>query len=240
MGPTRGNSSAFTTEFMVPEMDLDASLKLLTFVQTQSVTTKIMISIVLVAITGALLFLVWQNPTSRLPDTPKPLPLNIGMGGTGGSPTVTGNNNIVIGGPGGPGGATGIGGSGGGGIHTGSNMSIAGGAGGAAGDSCVWRHPAKSGYEVHQKALGLPLDPSIRAYGRGGAVPGYEPKLAIIKQMRAEYFRNHNKEPQAIFQDIYAVPLEYLNDSLAKSKEKWRVRIVDEDEYEFFSLDCHP
>jgi hypothetical protein len=121
-----------------------------------------------------------------------------GSGGPGGSPTVIGDRNIAIGGPGGPGGKSGFGGAGGGGSNVGSKMLVAGGAGGAAGDNRLWRHPAKSGYEVAQKTLGLPVDPMLRQYGRGGAVPGYEPKLAVIEELRRAYFHSHSIVPQML------------------------------------------
>jgi hypothetical protein len=57
--------------------------------------------------------------------------------------------------------------------------------------------------------------------------------LAIIEQLRAAYFRNYSKSPKTIFENINAVPLEYLNHELIGRKESWRVRMVD-DEYEFF------
>jgi hypothetical protein len=113
-------------------------------------------------------------------------------------------------------------------------MTLAGGAGGAAGNSRVWRHPAKSGYEVAQKALGLPVDLQMRSYGRGGSVPGYEPKLKLIEELRACYFEERKIEPQTVFHNINAVPVDYLNSVLAAKDVDWRVRIVDEDEYEFF------
>ena len=62
---------------------------------------------------------------------------------------------------------------------------------------------------------------------------GYEPKLQMVEQLRSEYFVNFSKNPKSIFEDINAVPLNYLNDALAAKKESWQVRIVD-DEYEFF------
>jgi hypothetical protein len=166
-----------------------------------------------------------------VPQTP---PAAAGSGGLGGSPKAIGNNNILIGGPGGPGGNSGFGGAGGGGSNVGSNMLVAGGAGGAAGDDRVWRPPAKSGYEVAQKVLELPVDPILRQYGRGGAVPGYEPKLAVIEELRKAYFEHYNIQRQNIFENISAVPLAYLNNALADKNEEWRVRISDGDEYEFF------
>ena len=92
---------------------------------------------------------------------------------------------------------------------------------------------SKSGYEILQRQLGLPVNPNLRQYGRGGAGVGYGPKLAIIEKLRALYFEGHSENPKTIFEDINAVPLAYLNDELIKRNEFWRVRIVDDD-YEFF------
>jgi hypothetical protein len=154
-----------------------------------------------------------------------------GAGGTGGGAKV-GGNGIAIGGPGGPSGKYGTGGAGGAGEVAGDGIAT-GGAGGASGDDGVWRAPAKSGYEIYQRKMGLPVDPNMRAYGRGGAMPGYEPKLQVVEGLRTSYFRNRSKKPESIFENINAVPLEYTNTELAKRKEIWRARIVD-DEYEFF------
>ena len=151
----------------------------------------------------------------------------------GGDAKVFGNG-VAIGGPGGASGKAGIGGAGGSAeVH--GDGHAAGGAGGSVNDEGVWRPPAKSGYEVHQRSLGLPVDPSLRQFGRGGAAPGYEPKLQLVQQLRETYFREHRKKPQSIFESIEAVPLEYLNQSLAARNESWRVRIVDGDEYEFYT-----
>jgi hypothetical protein len=155
----------------------------------------------------------------------------VGVGGEGGNALVVGSG-IAIGGPGGPAGKFGVGGAGGSAIVHGDGLA-AGGAGGAAGDEGVWRAPAKSGYEIAQRKLGLPVDPFMRQFGRGGAVPGYEPKLAVIEQLRASYFAQHSKKPETIFENIDAVPLDYLNNELAVRKETWRVRIIDY-EYEFY------
>lgn len=161
-----------------------------------------------------------------------PLPPSGGQGGQGGSAKVLGSG-VAIGGPGGQAGRSGRGGDGGSAeIH--GDGHAAGGEGGSVNDEGVWRHPAKSGYEVHQRALGLPVDPNMKPYGRGGAPPGYEPKLHIVEQLRADYFREHRKAPQSVFENINAVPLDYLNISLSARKETWRVRIVDDDEYEFY------
>jgi hypothetical protein len=152
-------------------------------------------------------------------------------GGKGGNAEVVGHG-TAIGGPGGYGGKYGIGGDGGSAVVHGDGLA-AGGAGGAGGDNTIWRAPAKSGYEVTQRRLGLPVDSFIRQFGRGGAVPGYEPKLALIEQLRASYFQDYSKKTETIFENINAVPLDYLNSQLATKNDVWRVRIVD-DEYEFF------
>ncbi len=107
------------------------------------------------------------------------------------------------------------------------------GTGGKSGDAKVWPAPAKSGYEIAQRTKGLPVDPVKRRYGRGGAVPGYEPKLQMIEQLRATYFREHAMKPETIFENINAVPLDYINGAIAATNETWRARIID-DEYEFF------
>jgi hypothetical protein len=73
----------------------------------------------------------------------------------------------------------------------------------------------------------------MRQFGRGGPGAGYQPKLAIIEQLRASYFATYSTKPQTIFENINAVPLDYLNSELLFNNEIWRVRIVD-DEYEFF------
>ncbi|MGO9237111.1 MAG: hypothetical protein ACLP4V_24680 [Methylocella sp.] len=154
-----------------------------------------------------------------------------GQGGQGGDAKVDGNG-LAIGGTGGQAGKYGKGGDGGSAEVHGDGIA-AGGSGGAAGEDGVWRAPAKSGYEVFQRKMGLPVDPFMRQFGRGGAGAGYEPKLAVIEQLRAAYFTKHSKKPESIFENINAVPLDYLNKALVENKEVWRVRIVD-DEYEFF------
>jgi hypothetical protein len=69
-------------------------------------------------------------------------------------------------------------------------------------------------------------------------MPGYEPKLQMIEELRAAYFKENGQMPQTIFESIKAVPLDYLNTALAAKNEAWRARIVD-DEYEFFILSKH-
>jgi len=173
---------------------------------------------------------VWQYQLGQQPtSTVEPGPT--GQGGRGGGAKV-GGSGIAIGGPGGHGGKYGRGGEGGGGEVKGDGFA-AGGAGGSAGDEGVWRPPAKSGYEIFQRRMGLPVDPYMRQFGRGGAEAGYEPKLQVIEQLRAAYFLERAKKSETIFENINAVPLDYLNEALATKNETWRVRIID-DEYEFF------
>ncbi len=177
-------------------------------------------------------YLYWQHMIKKSPQAATNSPPEFqGQGGHGGDAKV-GGSGIAIGGPGGHAGKGGRGGDGGGGEVKGDGVA-AGGAGGHAGDVGVWRPPAKSGYEVYQRAMGLPVDPALRGFGRGGAGAGYEPKLKIVEELRVAYFRDHAKPFRTVFEDINAVPLEYLNDALAATGEVWRVRIVD-DEYEFY------
>ncbi len=172
------------------------------------------------------------QPASAPQGQSGPAKVGGGQGGEGGDAKVFGSG-VAIGGPGGQAGKSGRGGAGGSAeVH--GDGHAAGGAGGSVNDEGVWRPPAKSGYEVHQRALGLPVDPHLRPFGRGGAAPGYEPKLQLVQQLRDAYFREHEKTPESVFENINAVPLDYLNEALAARKESWRVRIVDGDEYEFF------
>ncbi len=168
-------------------------------------------------------YLYWQHMIKKSPQAATNSPPEFqGQGGHGGDAKV-GGSGIAIGGPGGHAGKGGRGGDGGGGEVKGDGVA-AGGAGGHAGDVGVWRPPAKSGYEVYQRAMGLPVDPALRGFGRGGAGAGYEPKLKIVEELRVAYFRDHAKPFRTVFEDINAVPLEYLNDALAATGEVWRVR----------------
>jgi hypothetical protein len=183
-----------------------------------------------------ILGLLYKNPAPMPPVSTSPAQTvpseHAGQGGMGGDAKVLGSG-VAIGGPGGASGKAGAGGTGGSAeVH--GDGHAAGGAGGSVSDEGVWRAPAKSGYEVHQRALGLPVDPAMRQFGRGGAAPGYEPKLQVVQQLRETYFREHRRKPQSIFENIGAVPLDYLNQALAVGNEIWRVRIVDGDEYEFY------
>jgi hypothetical protein len=156
------------------------------------------------------------------------------IGGKGGHAKVEGSG-VAIGGPGGHAGKYGSGGAGGNAEVQGSGISV-GGEGGSAGDDEVWRPPARSGYEVYKERMGQTPDPFIRQYGRGGEVPGYAAKFQVIEKLRADYFRAHSEPPQNAFENIHAVPLDYLNGALGAMNEKWRVRIVQEPngQYEFF------
>jgi hypothetical protein len=156
-----------------------------------------------------------------------------GIGGKGGDVKIFGNRGMAIAGAGGPAGKCGVRGAGGTAEVHGDDALAAGGAGGAAGEDGIWRAPAKSRYEIAQRALGLPVDPFFRQFGRGAAVAGYQPKLEIVEQLRAAYFGKLSKPPKTIFEDIEAVPLDYINDRIAVKNENWRVRRVD-DEYEFY------
>ena len=116
--------------------------------------------IVLLMLAGALQMQqsIWKSQASEPPASP----MTEASGGQGGDARVSGIG-IAIGGPGGQGGKYGIGGVGGSAEVHGDGLA-AGGAGGAAGEDRVWRAPAKSGYEIAQRKLGLPVDPILRQY----------------------------------------------------------------------------
>jgi hypothetical protein len=155
-----------------------------------------------------------------------------GKGGNGGSARVEGNG-LAIGGPGGrvAGDARGVRGGDGGGGSIGDV--VAGGGGGHVAGPGVWLPPARSGYEVHQRALGLPVDPFFAQFGRGGAMPGYNEKLTVVDAIREKYLRSQSKlSPESMY-DVHSVPLEHINGALQVMNEPWRARIFD-DQFEFF------
>lgn len=156
-----------------------------------------------------------------------------GRGGNGGSARVEGNG-LAIGGLGGrvSGDARGLRGGDGGGEGSVGDVVVGGGGGHVAGAG-VWLPPARSGYEVHQRALGLPVDPYLAQFGRGGAMAGYDEKLAVVDRIREDYLRSHsNMSPERMY-DAHSVPLEHINGGLQAMNEPWRARIFD-DQFEFF------
>jgi hypothetical protein len=86
---------------------------------------------------------------------------------------------------------------------------------------------------VHQRALGLPVDPYLAQFGRGGAMAGYNEKLTVVDTIREDYLRKHSQiSPESMY-NVHSVPLEYINAALQAMNEPWRGRIVD-DQFEFF------
>lgn len=157
-----------------------------------------------------------------------------GQGGDGGHAKVAGDG-LAVGGPGGrvTGRATeGRGGDGGGG---GIGDVGAGGGGGHVAGPGVWLPPARSGYEVHQRALGLPVDPHLAQFGRGAVMPGYTEKLIVVDQIRADYLSARSLMSPTTMFDVHSVPLDQINGALAAMNEQWRARVVD-DQFEFFVL----
>ncbi len=156
-----------------------------------------------------------------------------GRGGNGGSARVEGNG-LAIGGPGGrvSGDARGVRGGDGGGEGSVGDV-VVGGEGGHVAGPGVWLPPARSGYEIHQRALGLPVDPYLAQFGRGGAMAGYIEKLAIVDRIREDYLRSHSKVSPESMYNVLSVPLEYINGTLQAISEPWRARIFD-DQFEFF------
>jgi hypothetical protein len=156
-----------------------------------------------------------------------------GRGGDGGSARVDGNG-LAIGGPGGrvSGYARGVRGGDGGGAGSIGDVVVGGGGGHVAGPG-VWLPPARSAYEVHQRALGLPVDPYLAQFGRGGAMAGYNEKLTVVDTIREEYLRSHSTVSPESMYDVHSVPLEHINGKLRAVNEPWRTRIYD-DQFEFF------
>jgi len=155
-----------------------------------------------------------------------------GSGGAGGSAKV-GGNGIAIGGPGGHAGKYGRGGAGGSAEVSGDGIA-AGGGGGSVDTDTLWRPPPPTGYEVYQEHAGLPIDPKLRKYGRGGMSPGYAARYDVVLKLWADYFKSNNKPPQDPVENVHAVPLEYVNEKLAAIGVNWRARIVRNLDYEFY------
>lgn len=164
-------------------------------------------------------------------DEARPLVLG-GQGGKGGSATV-GGSGFAIGGPGGSAGKYGRGGDGGSAEVDGGGLA-AGGAGGSVDSDDLWSPPAQSGYEVAMEAMGQPIDPKMRQYGRGGMSPGYAARYEIVEKIRQEYFNTYEKEPISTLGDVNAVPLDYVNQKLRAMGLNWRARIVRGLDYEFY------
>ncbi len=156
-------------------------------------------------------------------------------GGNGGSVRVDGDG-LAIGGPGGRvvGDAKGVRGGDGGGAGSVGDVVVGGGGGHVAGPG-VWLPPARSGYEVHQRALGLPIDPFLAQFGRGGAMAGYNERLTIVDRIREEYLRSRSQLSSQSMFNVHSVPLDYINEELRVKNEAWRARIFD-DQFEFFAL----
>ena len=154
-------------------------------------------------------------------------------GGKGGDAKV-GGSGTAIGGPGGNAGKYGRGGDGGSAEVQDCGLA-AGGAGGSVDSDDLWSPPAQSGYEVAMEARGQPIDPKLRQYGRGGMSPGYELRYGIVEQIREEYFKIHQKQPESALENVNAVPLDYVNQELVAMGVNWRARIVRGLDYEFYA-----
>jgi hypothetical protein len=76
-------------------------------------------------------------------------------------------------------------------------------------------------------------DPFLKQFGHGGVSAGYTDKLQVIEQLRSEYFQATSAKPKTVLENINAVPLDYINQTLVTMNEPWRARIVN-DQYEFF------
>jgi len=86
---------------------------------------------------------------------------------------------------------------------------------------------------VLQRALGLPVDPYLAQFGRGGAMPGYTERLVVVDRIREEYLRSRSRLSPENMYDVHSVPLEHINAKLEAIAQPWRARIFD-DQFEFF------
>jgi hypothetical protein len=153
--------------------------------------------------------------------------INHAQAGAGGSPVAIGNNNTVIGGPGGNvgiGGA-GRGGDGGAGIHHGDGGTFIGGEGGSVDGKNIWFPPAQSGYIRYLESQGETPDFGVQYPGAGGATAGWLQHEQIVSKIREEYFREHQQEAKIQSSKIEDVPLAYINKKLETSGHSWRTRI---------------
>ena len=185
------------------------------------------ISIVIAAISLAALYAA-ENWTANREDS---LGSPTISGGRGGDATVFGAG-TAIGGRGGASGQLGSGGRGGDAVVRGSGLA-AGGEGGHGADVDVWRPPGRSGYESAMRALGMPVDPNLRPFGRGGTDPEYFRKLRIILSLRGDQNLLLVEDAQLDPEHVDQTSLEELNRRLQQAGYAWRARLLD-GQYEFF------
>ncbi len=183
-----------------------------------------------VVIIGLALLLWWVGRLQ--PPTQGGLPQGDSGGGGRGGDAKVGGNGIAIGGRGGAGGPGGRGGDGGCGEVSGDGYA-GGGDGGSAGGVGVWHPPARSGYVNLMRAQGLPVEPHLKRFGRGGVDPEYYRKLRVIYTIRGD-MSHETTDDLGLDPDCQSdVPLQELNKSLAQMGEAWRVRAND-GQYEFY------
>lgn len=153
-----------------------------------------------------------------------------GTGGRGGNANVRGNG-IAIGGKGGMSGAFGHGGDGGSAKVHGAGLA-AGGEGGHACEAGVLRPPARSGYEVARRAQGLPIDPLLKQFGRGGCDPRYYMLLRftldLIEPGATDGIEDMGLDPEYKNE----LSLDEINKRLWLAGASWSVHLLD-GQYEF-------
>ncbi len=61
----------------------------------------------------------------------------------------------------------------------------------------------------------------------------YRRQFALVQSLRSEFFNRTRRPSRTIFEDINAVPAEFLNGRLEQKGLGWRVRVTHGVGYEF-------
>jgi hypothetical protein len=83
------------------------------------------------------------------------------------------------------------------------------------------------------RARGLPVDPQMKRYGRGGIDPEYYRKLRVIYALRGDHSCDALDDLSLDPECQNDVSLDELNKKLEEHGHSWRVR-SDDGQYEFF------
>ena len=162
------------------------------------------------------------EPTFVPPHTPVPHYLGTGgKGGAGGSPTATGNGNILIGGQGGRGGAgwSGDAGAGGGGEMQGDNALMIGGNGGHA---ATWDGQGGQPARSPMYGIGPTMMWKYGQGGRGASDPEHLRRIPLLSRIHQEYHADFPDDMPWINAGVEKVPLTWVNARLEETGEAWR------------------
>jgi hypothetical protein len=185
------------------------------------------------ALIGALIFIVVPAAISYAAGN------SGGIGGKGGSGTITGGGGSIIGGRGGEGGPRdgGRGGEGGSGAIMGGSGTIIGGDGGNAGG---WDGRGGRASRSPGEVAGLPTE--FWRYGRGGAganSPEFNRRLGILTKVRSEYVAAFPDMAPFVQAGLDQIPITWVNKRLEELGENWRVTI-EKGEYKMPPLPGSP